>query len=792
MMQQCEGVLLGREPVDGTVNASSLATLIRTLLASRERLCRSVGTSSIYGERRRFTIRCRDGIEIIPSKTANRPRRVDDEGFESDDDTSSTKSAASLDDTISTSSSCCFVDDHVFKFPTNSNNSSRGVTNSTSSTSSVATDSANSSGASDTDDVDTSASPSPSSGIGSVSKLVQSLSLFQSRSGVTGANKDNHENSESKASESYSVSDIAFCHTDPSFPKVIVWVVKRRRLQRLSSTGSENGGLEALVFECLNERGLKKIYSSYQEVSRRAKLDQYRHPHRRKDLYPSNVTPQSYSQTLYSSKHSEKEGSQKATILYSSSASNESSEASKSYASKTTTSYRQYNDGNNNAKPYVHLQDPPSKNFLTSPKTLPKPTSRPASQVDDVDATPLSVANKFNLVQRTDGDGVTHIEVARGVVQTSVPTDTVGDPGVTSSIISISTPDVGNMLSSATGSQKSKLCKEIEGVIRSDIDSAGGVRREPTSRQREPAILVMNGGAEDVAGSELHKVWSPPKVAEEEEDEDQLDVIVSEPPPQRPERRKHLKKKSPAPPPPVSARPSPDLVVENSKRLHIPSRSEVFLKNQQNGQQKIVRGQYIRVNVDQPSQQQQQQLGVPMPRSSSPWILSNASGSSKMVTYSSPSWIPLSPPLKSSNTSKHEHRRVLDDLFTLHSSGQKQHRRSRSSGGTGRSKSPPATRRPMAYRYIDVGNPPSTSHTNTLSNRFFGLSQKLRDIGSSSAGYPYATTGRRRVGEDDGHLSSSDCKGNLKSVIKKGKRAGEYVEPKKVTFSAYATVQVVD
>lgn len=79
---------------------------------------------------------------------------------------------------------------------------------------------------------------------------------------------------------------------------------------------------------------------------------------------------------------------------------------------------------------------------------------------------------------------------------------------------------------------------------------------------------------------------------------------------------------------------------------------------------------------------------------------------------------------------------------------------------------------PMAYRYIDTA--PSYS---PMGERLFGLSAKLRDFGE----------GRECRWNNGGELSYKE--GNLKSVIKKEEKKKK--NEKKVTFSAYTTVQVV-
>ena len=811
---QCEAILLGREQVDGAIDTTSLASLIRSLLPT-------TGRRSWSSSEHRYTLRCSDGLEFLKRPVhPKQSKRHDDEGFESDDDSASTRSlGSSADDTISNSSSCCFVDDHVFKcHPATTTTpggrtatSTRVPSSSTSScVSSVATDSANSSGASDTEDTSAPPTPSPATiSTTSVSALVKSLSLFQQRNSTTVLQKPTsnatvtpsvRKEEQEDAKESYQIGEIAFCHTDPSFPRVVVWVVKKKKSQRLSPSGTDtSSGLEAVVFECSSEENTKKLCQSFQETSRRVKLDQYRHPHRRKDTSPApnrtSITPESIIKAL--------------------------KDASEKTSTNTLT--------NSTSKPIIKpLHKPTSRTSSTNSNT-----SGPGSEVEVLSTI---AGTRFNLVQRTDGDGVTHIEVSRGLpmenpVENVISLEEDQETCGPSSIISISTPDVGNLLS--PNANKSTFCKEIEGVIRSDVDVGLGAKKEAMQRQRHPAILVIHSGNGEDDSGELRKVWSPPAsskpphISTEEGDDNSVD------PPQRPERKKYVRKQKPPAPQPPSPNPHSikSQIQSESTNKKIPlSKTQVDLNTSvvphkrvgnNSNQQMVVRGQFIRVSVDQ--QQPQPTMVVPVIQQSG-WLYGNGTATGNLVAYSpAPSnWgVPLTATLKSTSNKNQTKNKTnpkkgeSDEMFTTSTNQpfqpqqtqhyQKNRSRSRNNiNANRRSKSPPA-RRPMAYRYIDTV--PTSNNASTLSNRFFGLSQKLKEIGGSvvNSNQPYFETARRRnsigelparfeyFGENCGGGGSEGKNGgNLKSVIKKNRRMGEYTEPKKVTFSAYATVQVVD
>ncbi len=222
-MTECEAVLLGREPVHGSANATALAALVKALMRKSEL-------------HRKYILRCsRDnGLEMIPY------RRLEDEGFESDEDLTSLGSCEDAASSIYVSDHALRVKRNVTIARTSSQSSNADATSG--SVSSVGTDSANSSGASDNDETDNSLSHN-------VNHKPCGESLAKKADDV----------------ECFAFHEVAFCHTDPTLPKVIVWVVKTKRQSKHSAEYSY--GLEAIVFLCHNEQKFRLLYKNFQVSS---------------------------------------------------------------------------------------------------------------------------------------------------------------------------------------------------------------------------------------------------------------------------------------------------------------------------------------------------------------------------------------------------------------------------------------------------------------------------------------------------------------------------------------------
>lgn len=674
-----------------SVNASILATLIRELVNKYERNHKS------KLQQQKFYIKCNENLEFSPKKYK---KIGDDEGFESDgNEEDSLSGDLSNEDAQSTTSSCCMVEDHVFKsgkpelIPRNSSYG-KDPTSLVSIIGSI--DSANSSGGSDTDEIEVhSLTPSP---------ITQSKKLLQKKHDYLFKASEfesiNKKRLKSRREE-YPISDVIFCHTEPKYPNVIAWVIKKHQSDfgsRLGITGVESFSklencLEVIVIKCKNGDNLRELCSNYQEYSRRTKLDNYKSIKRKKDgeqkksIALSPLTDSKDVKVSLSDMKIANSGLIKASEL-------------SILNPKIMTSFR--NDlknsvslnslikseinSNTNVKTSLDVVSPVVSVYQTAGKKTQSLLNISKTWDSDSNSYPAStvlkekntdLGDQFNLVQRTDQNGVTHLEVTKARENKPMPSDRF--------------------------SSKSKLRKEIEGVILTDVESYA---KKEQVRQRN--------------------------VTERSDSNEKLYDC----PPIRPERRKYLRKKNAAPSPPI---PAP---IHEQKLNHRDKPKNGFFLSPQNNENmirrdhKLIKSPYMDVQT---------------------WRDQNVCESA-MKTWRSET--------RGRSLTKFDEKSV-------------EKRRSTSAGRHEK-------KAPMAYRYIYMTN---DYRENPSGKR--GLPLKIREVGGNLTNSIHNL--RRRNSFDDVITYNNNIKSNLKSVIKKNKKINDkFCEPKKVTFSAFATVQVVD
>lgn len=394
---------------------------------------------------------------------------------------------------------------------------------------------------------------------------------------------------------------------------------------------------------------------------------------------------------------------------------------------------------------------------------------------------------KFNLLQRTDKNGITHIEI------TKEPEARLefAPKCEASNIISLNTPDAephhyrncGSLIirddkpkaltfnSASHNSLPFNIHKESRRSSLKDINlrqrsESPNLRKECNTKNSHASKVPAQNSSQRSASSEnildlqslsisrtppstklegvLKKVWNSA--------EDLLET------PKRPNRRK-IKPKAP-PPPENNNNKSKDILKGQYVRVNVTSsdikpnensltRPFLTTARLQNFTQKVLPSKPKEITFQQFKYSEPKRM--PSPESNHPW------------TYSVPRF--LKKPRSQSETR----------TFT-----------------------------PMAYRYIDTtdasmyygassGTLGASPHSSNVSNRLFGMSSKLKDFSNTVSGR-YETwenrneTRRGSLGELTYKINSTG--GSLKSVIKKDdakRRSNE----KKVTFSAYTTVQVV-
>ncbi|CAH1112423.1 unnamed protein product [Psylliodes chrysocephalus] len=396
------------------------------------------------------------------------------------------------------------------------------------------------------------------------------------------------------------------------------------------------------------------------------------------------------------------------------------------------------------------------KNFYTNFTTL--------KAVANQKAYGKSLTTRFNLLQRTDQNGVTHIEITK-----EADTRTVTNDGP-SSIISINTTsDILDKL--AIHKQKDVNSRQrIESQLINDIkyntiNSKLGTKTKLIMKSNSiENILHLDDNKSNLVKAEtnLKKVWNSA--------EDLLD------PPKRPQRRK----KGKAPPPPVQIE-----------------------------KQDVFSGQFVRVSVnfdpikdlDKTRLIIKSSMNEPHPKKLQNFNLLSKPGLSSILRPKERQVLKYEPKKLDGVLKKNK---VLENWTNSMPRLLK--------------KNPRTTVEqknfiPMAYRYIDTTQDYplsySTSHliergdghfsahsqnlalsnylrgensVQNINNRLFGLSSKLRDFPEEAGDSKWSISDKNIIVTKDN---------NLKSVIKNNKDDSKKKNDKKVTFSAYTTVQVV-
>ncbi|XP_050315268.1 uncharacterized protein LOC126749604 [Anthonomus grandis grandis] len=418
-----------------------------------------------------------------------------------------------------------------------------------------------------------------------------------------------------------------------------------------------------------------------------------------------------------------------------------------------------------------------------------------------------NVATKYNLFQRTDQNGVTHIEIKKQNFKQSY------NPSGPSSIISIDTPD-GTLTKkqAEVDDAKSNKNKDVnlrqrsESKIINDMKLLNDVKFNTINNKVGQKKMIVKSSSienilnldskesnlvkEDVVGT-LRKVWNSAE-----------DLLNSDAP-RRPERRR---KKKPAPLPPPQTQPLPP--------------------------EDIFSGQFVRVNVsvdpqkDPTATEKTRLLVKSTANEPHPKKLGQNFNLTSLLKSNKPE-PSRTQPFTNATLNRPQRTPIYEKNNSWTNSVPRMLKKNL------RSKSETRNFQPMAYRYIDTtatdypyNNPatqnnamfltatglrpkPHSAHNvdavkhqprisfgynvagftknqeNSMGNRVFGLTPKLKDFSSKGEG------GNKWGSTSDLTFLSKE-KNNLKSSIKSGGEAvGKKKNEKKVTFSAYTTVQVV-
>ncbi|XP_068239760.1 uncharacterized protein [Palaemon carinicauda] len=807
-MFRCEAVYRGCRAVLGAQSSSTLTLLVEHLLTPHANSQLANDGTHTYTKLRseRCQLQCDDERLLVT------PIRKD-EGFESD----SESSGSTCDESFCSNQDIKVINDHVLRLDHlihHESTASAVPFASSSSSSDDTSSSATSSGNESEDETPRSTSEGLGTSGQNSHSQVDANRVSPNVNGGGGGGGGVGSGSASGIGDIFLMSDILYCHVAPATPRAVVVVVK--------DAGSSQ--VNAHVFQCLTDEAAKALYAHYKEASNKYKLNRYRNSKRKSDLNSSDAPTNTATVYKSSSVNGHKE------INY-----GKPPSGSANSSSKISGSLGRLRDGGSSSKS--------GRGSLRSveARLLKGERNDLANNINVIEIREASQQNNrnnniedtrpWNLVQHTDSNGVTHIEIESGPCSLMSSSSDTSD---FNSLASINSQQGGQLTMNslttlpshkpdnsdiASNFQVSNSCPTSLITSEREILIAGEVEKK--TRQRQPPQLLkeqkfrnmdqswkqeINWGEETMKTSDNFMRDDYRREGKKNRDENRegrsrrgrhegdlrsnnfKEVSLSMPlgsvegliprlPQERPSRAReqsrtrlrHSHNKGPAPPPPPRRHPNnPSLLLVPTKsgaenaRAFYPKESHIMRGN------KIVRVEY--------------------PGYSNTWMHLDINNNPHHYNYytHSNAWM----------GGAHEYHTMRPREGTI---SNEMRRRSRS-------KSP--ARRPMAHRYIDAVST-------------FNLSQKLKDISeavftgkrngangnsiqangilSGSNNNNNAHNGAR---EGKGHSRSMSSvsasavegmgDGTLKSVIKKGRKVEASPQTRRVTFSAYATVQVME
>ncbi|XP_066984835.1 serine-rich adhesin for platelets-like [Macrobrachium rosenbergii] len=830
-MFRCEAVYRGCRVVLGAQSSSTLTLLVEHLLAPHANGQHTHdGGTHTYTKLRseRCQLQCDDErLQVTPIRK--------DEGFESD----SESSGSTCDESFCSNQDIKMINDHVLRLDhlihhDSAATSATPFTSSSSSSSSSSSDDISSSATSSGNESEDDTPRSTSECVGtSVQNSQSQVDASRGAPAVAGGSAGGCANS---AGDTFLMSDILYCHVAPATPRVVVVVVK--------DAGSSQ--VYAHVFQCLTDEAARALYAHYKEASNKYKLNRYRNSKRKTDPNSSEFPVSAATVYKSGSISSHKDAAYGKPPLSGSVYS--SSKISGGSLSRLRDGGGGGGGGGSSSSGRGSLRSVEARLLKGEKRDSGNNVNvieiREASQLDNRNTTSED-PSAWNLVQHTDSNGVTHIEIESGPCSLMSSSSDTSDfnslasmnsqPGGQLTMNSLtalpshttSSSDVGANSHGSNSCPTSLISTEREILIAGEVEKKTRQRQPPQFlREHNFSHLDQPWRQEDAWGEDTlkrsdnfkrddyrrgdKKSHRDENRREEREGRSRRgrhevelrsnnlkDVSLSMPlgsvegliprlPQERPSRAReqsrtrlrHSHNKGPAPPPPPRRHPNnPSLLLVPTKsgaenaRAFYPKESHIIRGN------KVVRVEY--------------------PGYSSTWMHHDINNNPHHYNYYAHgnAWI-----------GAHEYHAVRPREATTITNEMR--RRSRS-------KSP--ARRPMAHRYIDAvstfnlsqklkdiseavfaGKRGGGAHGNSIQGNA-NLSAAANNSGSNNSTHSGGGGGAR---EGKGHSRSMSTvsasaveglgDGTLKSVIKKGRKVEGSPQTRRVTFSAYATVQVME